>query len=159
MNFAFALRTELMLNVRLFSADIDLVNFTMLLPMVETEAVVGPVTLLFEGTSNFKAFASLRKSGEEQGEEEVGESGEEASVEVDEEEDIVWELKLGRWSSLGNNFGDAEGDDVDEGVGGTEESSSDIVARLFLIRPILSLATQVCPVFFFVSLLFCHFLF
>ena len=32
--------------------------------------------------------------------EEVGESGEEASVEVDEEEDIVWELKLGRWSSL-----------------------------------------------------------
>lgn len=119
MNFAFALRTELMLNVRLFSADIDLVNFTMLLPMVETGAVVGPVTLLFEGTSNFKAFASLRKSGEEQGE-------------------------------LGNNFGDAEGDDVDEGVGGTEESSSDIVARLFLIRPILSLATetQVCPVFF-----------
>jgi len=138
MNFAFALRTELMLNVRLFSADIDLVNFTMLLPMVETGAVVGPVTLLFEGTSNFKAFASLRKSGEEQGEEEVGESGEEASVEVEEEEDIVWELKLGRWSSLSDNFGDAEGDDVDEGVGGTEESSSDIVARLFLIRPILS---------------------
>lgn len=62
MNFAFALRTELMLNVRLFSADIDLVNFTMLLPMVETGAEVGPVTLLFEGTSNFKAFASLRKS-------------------------------------------------------------------------------------------------
>ena len=33
-------------------------------------------------------------------------------------------------SYLGNNFGDAEGDDVDEGVGGTEESSSDIVAKL-----------------------------
>ena len=35
-----------------------------------------------------------------------------------------------QFDHLGNNFGDAEGDDVDEGVGGTEESSSDIVAKL-----------------------------
>ena len=35
-----------------------------------------------------------------------------------------------QFSHLSDNFGDAEGDDVDEGVGGTEESSSDIVARL-----------------------------
>jgi len=40
--------------------------------------------------------------------------------------------------SLGSIFGDIVGDDVEDEVeGGTEGSNSDMVARLFLIRPML----------------------
>jgi hypothetical protein len=140
MNFAFARRTELMLNVKLFKADIDLVNLTMLLPMVEEMgAEVGPVTRLFKGTSNVRpAVDSLRKSGDEHGEEELGESGDEATVEDDEDEeaDIVGEEELGSMS-LASIFGDIEAGDKE--VGGTDGSNSDMVARLFLIRPMLKL--------------------
>jgi len=137
MNFAFARRTELMLNVKLFRADIDLVNFTMLLPIVEIGAEAGPVTLLFKGTSNVRGVDSLRKSGEEQGEEELGDPDGEAIVEEEEEEDIVGEEELASLS-LGSIFGDIDGDDVeDKGWGGTEGSNSDMVARLFLMRPML----------------------
>jgi len=138
MNFAFARRTELMLNVKLFRADMDLVNLTMLLPMVEIGAEAGPVTLLFKGTSNVRPVDSLRKSGEEQGDEELmGESGGEAIVEEDDEEDIVGEEELGSLS-LGSIFGDISGEEVEDNVGGgTEGSNSDMVARLFLMRPML----------------------
>jgi len=57
-----------MLNVKLFRAEIDLVNLTMLLPIVEIGAEAGPVTLLFKGTSTkVRPVDSLVKSGEEQG--------------------------------------------------------------------------------------------
>lgn len=162
MNFAFARRTELMLNVKLFRADIDLVNFTMLLPIVEIGAEAGPVALLFKGTSNVRPVVdSLRKSGDEQGEEEVGEpDGVEESEE--EEEDIVGEEELASLS-LESIFGDKDGDDVEVG-GGIEGSNSDMVARLFLIRPMLklsdspdsdamdALSTDGSPGIFFVSL-------
>jgi len=124
-----------MLNVKLFRAEIDLVNFTMLLPIVEIGAEAGPVTLLFKGTSKVRAVDSLVKSGEEHGDEEVGELDGEAIVEEEEEEDIVGEVEFASLS-LESIFGDIAGDDVgDEVGGGTEGSSSDMVARLFLIRP------------------------
>jgi hypothetical protein len=139
MNFAFARRTELMLNVKLFRADIDLVNFTMLLPIVEIGAEAGPVTLLLKGTSKERAVDSLVKSGEEHGDEELGEPDGEAIVEEEEEEeeDIVGEVELASLS-LESIFGDIAGDDVEDDVGGgTKVSNSDMVARLFLMRPML----------------------
>jgi hypothetical protein len=132
MNFAFARRTELMLNVKLFRADIDLVNFTMLLPIVEIGAEAGPVTLLFKGTSKERLVDSLVKSGEEHGDEELGEPDGEAIVEEDEEEeeDIVGEVEFASLS-LESIFGDIAGDDVEDEVGGgTKVSNSDMVARL-----------------------------
>jgi len=129
-----------MLNVKLFRAEIDLVNLTMLLPIVEIGAEAGPVTLLFKGTSTkVSPVDSLVKSGEEQGDEELGEPDGEAIVEEEEEEeeDIVGEVELASLS-LGSIFGDIVGDDVEDEVeGGTEGSNSDMVARLFLIRPML----------------------
>jgi len=127
-----------MLNVKLFRAEIDLVNLTMLLPIVEIGAEAGPVTLLFKGTSTkVRPVDSLVKSGEEQGDEELGEPDGEAIVEEEEEEDIVGEVELASLS-LGSIFGDIVGDDVEDEVeGGTEGSNSDMVARLFLIRPML----------------------
>jgi hypothetical protein len=155
MNFAFARRTELMLNVKLFRAEIDLVNLTMLLPIVEIGAEAGPVALLFKGTSKVSPVDSLVKSGEEQGDltiictkkffadfyidvkcfysyEELGEPDGEAIVEEEEEEDIVGEVELASLS-LGSIFGDIAGDDVEDEVGGgTEGSNSAMVARLKL---------------------------
>jgi len=130
-----------MLNVKLFRAEIDLVNFTILLPIVEIGAEAGPVTLLFKGTSTkVRPGDSLVKSGEEQGDEELGEPDGEAIVEEEgeeEDEDIVGEVELASLS-LGSIFGDIVGDDVEDEVeGGTEGSNSDMVARLFLIRPML----------------------
>jgi hypothetical protein len=125
-----------MLNVKLFRAEIDLVNLTMLLPIVEIGAEAGPVTLLFKGTSTkVRPVASLVKSGEEQGDEELGEPDGEAIVEEEEEEeDIVGEVELASLS-LGSIFGDIAGDDVEDEVeGGTEGSNSDMVARLCCIE-------------------------
>jgi len=135
MNFAFARRTELMLNVKLFKAEIDLVNLTMLLPIVEMGAEAGPVALLFKGTSKVRPVDSLVKSGEEQGDEELGEPDGEAIVDEEDEDDIVGEVELA-CLSLESIFGDIAGDDVsDEVVGGIAEgSNSDMVARLKKIK-------------------------
>lgn len=58
-------------------------------------------------------------------------------LEEEEEEDIVGEEELGILS-LESIFGDIEGEEVEEDVGGgTEGSNSDMVARLFLMRPML----------------------
>lgn len=128
-----------MLNVKLFRAEIDLVNLTMLLPIVEIGAEAGPVALLFKGTSKVRPVDSLVKSGEEQGDEELGEPDGEAIVEEEEEEDIVGEVELASLS-LGSIFGDIAGDDVEDEVGGgTEGSNSAMVARLFLMRPMFLL--------------------
>jgi len=104
--------------VKLFRAEIDLVNIAMLFPMEETGAEGGPEVPRL-GMSNFMFESdSVRKSGEEQGE--VGEEEEVEEVEEEEEGEVVEE--------------EEEGEVVEVGISGSPDSV--MVARLFVTRPI-----------------------
>jgi len=120
---ALARSTVPMEKVKLFRAEMDLVNIAMLFPMEEMGAEGGPeVPRLGDGMSNFMVETdSVRKSGEEQ-----GEVGEEEEVEEVEEEVDEGELEEGKEEEV----------EVEVGISGSPDSV--MVARLVVTRPISS---------------------